>query len=268
MLPLIKHSELPYLDKINTMVREPLKQHLMTPSEAQIPYRRKSETTIRNTDLQLDRRLSRGEILSDTFMTNNKQQQDVITTLDGFVLLASTGLSLPDEGMHIKLPGKKYNRVIDEDLLFFTSLVFLDISDNCLGLAPFGLLPNLQDLRLACNGIRNIDSNKIEGRFPSLLTLDLSYNKLSLESIQALSILPLLKQLDLSGNGLIDMPDMEDFRTLERLILENNKFEDNTILNRLSSATKLTDLFLAYNFLCKFPENIARYGGFRFVFYF
>ena len=62
-------------------------------------------------------------------------------------------------------------------------------------------------------------------RFLSLRCLDLSYNTLSPLSVLSLEALPCLSELNLSGNQLATIPDMDRFYSLEKLNLENNKLE-------------------------------------------
>ena len=47
-------------------------------------------------------------------------------------------------------------RVIAEDLSLFTKLTYLDLSDNSVRFEDLAALSALKELRLACNGIKNI----------------------------------------------------------------------------------------------------------------
>lgn len=59
--------------------------------------------------------------------------------------------------------------------------------------------------------------------FPNLDILNISYNNLSFGAISALMNLKKLKWLDLTGNGLVQLPnDMQRFLNLEELILTDN----------------------------------------------
>ena len=182
-------------------------------------------------------------------------------TLDGFLLLEMTGVAFPDDARKANVACKRLNEVVVEDLSFFTGLSFLDASENLLDLAPFGILPRLKDLKLACNNITTV--SRISG-FENLQTLDLSYNKLALSSVQALDFLPNLRELDLCGNDLRMLPiDMYRFGSLEKLLLENNKIADNNVFPILCSMPNLREVSLAYNFLSEIAWECCAEGYFR-----
>lgn len=176
--------------------------------------------------------------------------------LDGFLLLEATNMSFPDDGRQAVLSGRGFTGVEDTDLAFFTGLLYLDVSDNFLSLHVFGILPRLKELRLACNRISSITN--LEG-FDRLQILDLSYNMLNIESVAALAILPSLRELDLCGNNLEDLPDdICDFPCLEKLLLEHNRIDNNEIFNVLCDVPKLRVLSVAYNFLTSIPVESCR----------
>ena len=59
--------------------------------------------------------------------------------------------------------------------------------------------------------------------FPALEILNLAYNKLSFASVPSLMEFQRLKHLDLTGNGLQQLPaDLHKFLNLEELILTDN----------------------------------------------
>jgi Leucine-rich repeat (LRR) protein len=113
-------------------------------------------------------------------------------------------------------------------------------------------LTSLRELKLTCNGIKHIGN--ISGGFFKLevglllmcLTilislhqcLDLSFNKISQESILNLSKLRNLEHLDLSFNDLTAIPSPSVntnetstfFPSLEILILEQNKLSEQSIV--------------------------------------
>lgn len=181
--------------------------------------------------------------------------------LDGFALLEATGMGFPEDGRRADLSGQGYRDVIQEDMNFFSGLVYLDGSDNMFDFKSFELLPRLRELRLVCNEIRHLD--EVNG-YLKLQYLDLSYNKLSLESIQNLETLPILRDLDISGNDISRLPPfMERFQSLERLIAEHNNMSDNSIFFDLCKVPKLRELSLAYNMLSCVPAEACGHDCFR-----
>jgi Leucine-rich repeat (LRR) protein len=174
-------------------------------------------------------------------------------TLDGFCLLEASGVEFPDAARAAVLSEKHLTNVVFEDLSFFIELQYLDLSENTLPMEPFGILPNLRELRLSCNNISDLDV--LEG-FPTLNTLDLSYNSLTPGCVHALQQIQALRELDLCGNDLRELPpSMVHFVNLEKLLLENNKIEDNEIFFTLAGMPSLRILSLAYNFLSKIPVD-------------
>lgn len=228
-----------------------LKQHLYTPNEVQVPQLQQSHLqTIHQPVLIRHRQVAAPE----------KREEHV---LDGFSLLESAGLALPDDAVFAVLSDRRFTGVAEEDLVFFAELLYLDASENFLQLASFANLPRLQELRLACNDIRDIQYGALADRFASLQCLDLSYNSLTSASVLSLECLPCLRELNLCGNQLSELPDMDHFCQLERLVLENNKFEGGAVFQSLCGAPNLRDLSLAYNFLCEIPKETCRLGCFR-----
>jgi Leucine-rich repeat (LRR) protein len=75
-----------------------------------------------------------------------------------------------------------------------------------------GALPNLKTLWLPCNNLSNLEiAAAID--FPYLEELDLSFNRITPESVLFLSALPALTQLDLSSNQLTRLPkEITDMR--------------------------------------------------------
>jgi Leucine-rich repeat (LRR) protein len=154
--------------------------------------------------------------------------------------------------------------VVEDDLSFFTGLLKLDVSENKLKLNHFSCLPRLKELRIACNMVRNIEGLAGDGGFARLQVLDLSYNALNQESIRELYILPSLRELDLCGNELRELPpDFCRFAALEKVLLEHNMIKDNFVFDILAKVPRLRDVTLAYNSLTAVPARAAQEGSFK-----
>lgn len=181
--------------------------------------------------------------------------------LDGFFILEAANLDFPEDVQHLSICNSGLTSVVDEDLTYFTELFYLDVSENNLAFTTFGALPKLKEFRIACNNIHTIE--EVYG-FNRLLYLDLSYNRLSVESILSLSVLPMLKELDLCGNDLSALPsDLSNFQCLEKLLLEYNKFDNNRIFQILSTLPNIRHIDLSHNYLSFIPRECCEYGGLR-----
>lgn len=228
---------------------QPLTSQYVTPSSVDLPYRNPP-------------RLHHGVRLYSSTDSKPTQPEKV---LDGFILLETTGMGFPEDARTANVSGGGYHAVVVEDMLFFTGLVYLDVCDNHFNMQHFEMLPRLHELRMACNGIRELDYT---GGYTSLQYLDLSYNKLSNKSIDMLSHLPNLKEVDLSGNNLRRLPSFDISTTsspcwsaLEVIVLENNKFTDAGVFDVLSSMPNLRVVNLARNCLSSIPSDAC--NGFK-----
>ena len=88
--------------------------------------------------------------------TDGGKQYDI---LDGFCLLENTGSAFPEDVLQANMADLNLRKVEPQDLMYFTELLFIDISENSLHLSPFGALPKLRELKIACNEIVNIEDN-------------------------------------------------------------------------------------------------------------
>ena len=189
-----------------------------------------------------------------------KQSQQSENILDGFYLLEASGVSFPEDIVQITLSDKGLSKAELQDLTYFTNLLYADFSENKMNLLIFTAFPRLSELRLAYNEIQHIGGD-LRG-FYNLLYLDLSYNLLTLQSVQNLCALENLKDLNLCGNNLHTLPEnMHEFQSIEKLSLEYNKLDDNYIFNILSEMPNLREIGLSNNCLSMIPEDIRE--GFK-----
>lgn len=196
-----------------------------------------------------------------------------VGTLDGFLLCDRAAAELPEHVFHAKVSGLKIERVVEEDLTYFTSLTSVDLSDNRIrDIAPMRHFAALRELNVACNGMRSLGlhENILRDCFQSLRFLDVSYNAVSEEDVDVLALLPRLEKLDISHNNLRRLsgrascasdeqsPDGETIRadgalsarfpSLRVLNAESNKLQ-GACVQSLSLAPKLEDLRLSYNLI-------------------
>ena len=228
-----------------------LKQHYFTPAECQIPSLNRKDAVHQALLVKRDRQQRRQE----------EGGKNIV--IDGFYLLEATGMGFPEDVRQALISDRDLVSIVEDDMSYFTEMLYIDAAENRLQLAPFGSFPKLRDLRLACNNISYI-APELFG-FEHLLSLDLSYNRLSVDCIQSLDALPNLRDLDLSGNKLKEVPDdWQHFRVLEKLLLDYNLLENNDIFTSISSAPNLRHLSVYDNHLSSFPELALSFDGFRY----
>ncbi len=242
------------------MNKTAIKQHYYTSSEANIVSINRSN-------------IHRPILLHSHSTPADPTAPSPLRTLDGFMLLEASTSGIPDDARQATLTGRQLYYVTQEDLAFFTGLQLLDVSENYLTIAQFVKLPCLKELRLACNAITTISSvwsspqnmsQSSEDIFVHLMALDLSFNRIDVKSIQSLYVLPVLRDLDLCGNELCELPlDMAAFTCLEKLLLERNKLQDPECMVILSTIPNLRILSVAYNFLSIAPQQCNREGHFQ-----
>ena len=190
-------------------------------------------------------------------------------TLDGFRLLDVCQVEFPDQARHVDMGGLNAVKVVTEDLAFFSNLVSIDAGRNALPFEPMAAFPNLQSLKMPCNGIRELGGGGtgLSGLFTQLTHLDLSYNMLgSPKNLTELSVLPNLRVLDLTCNGMKTLPPPEElqggFRRLARLVLERNQIEDPGVLVSCAGLPRLEELHLGYNYLQTVAPEATDPGAF------
>ncbi|XP_039254178.2 X-ray radiation resistance-associated protein 1-like [Styela clava] len=152
------------------------------------------------------------------------------------------------------------------DFSKFKNVAYVNAAENLLTVRPFSTFPNLRELEMPVNGVRNIGIQP--GDFATLQVLDLSYNNLSASDMLSLGYLPKLKVLTLTGNGLSQIhPDLcqpfsldEDsdetytrFQSLEVLMLDDNRLHDMSTFAALAALPSLRELNLDKNEITLVP---------------
>uniref|UniRef100_A0A2K6T1T0 X-ray radiation resistance associated 1 n=1 Tax=Saimiri boliviensis boliviensis TaxID=39432 RepID=A0A2K6T1T0_SAIBB len=158
----------------------------------------------------------------------------------------------------------------ENDFKHFHSVVYINASENLLPLEAFHTFPALKELDLAFNGIKTIYVKY--GDFELLEFLDLSFNSLTAEAICDLGILPHLRVLLLTGNGLTSLPPnlavaeqeasvtsltskryILRFPALETLMLDDNRLSNPSCFASLAGLRRLKKLSLDENRIIRIP---------------
>uniref|UniRef100_A0AC11AVV9 X-ray radiation resistance associated 1 n=1 Tax=Ovis aries TaxID=9940 RepID=A0AC11AVV9_SHEEP len=158
----------------------------------------------------------------------------------------------------------------EKDFKHFNSVIYINASENLLPLEAFHTFPVLKELELAFNGIKTVYVKY--GDFKSLEFLDLSFNSLTAEAICDLGILPHLRVLLLTGNGLTSLPPslavaeqeasvtslttkryILRFPALETLMLDDNKLSNPNCFVSLAGLKRLKKLSLDQNKIFRIP---------------
>ncbi|XP_004391845.1 PREDICTED: X-ray radiation resistance-associated protein 1 isoform X2 [Odobenus rosmarus divergens] len=158
----------------------------------------------------------------------------------------------------------------EKDFKHFHSVIYINASENLLPLEAFHTFPTLKELELAFNGIKTVYVKY--GDFKFLEFLDLSFNSLTAEAICDLGILPHLRVLLLTGNGLTSLPpnlavtEQETsvtsltsrryilrFPALETLMLDDNKLSSPNCFASLAGLRRLKKLSLDQNRIFRIP---------------
>ena len=106
----------------------------ITPNDVAVPTFRKTKQNL----------LSHRPLLIEEALPPKKEVNDSsFRTLDGFLLLEKSNMSFPDDSRQAVLSKMRLKNIVKEDLTFFTGLISLDVSENFLEIAPFGVLPKL-----------------------------------------------------------------------------------------------------------------------------
>uniref|UniRef100_A0ABM5FVS8 X-ray radiation resistance-associated protein 1 n=1 Tax=Pogona vitticeps TaxID=103695 RepID=A0ABM5FVS8_9SAUR len=181
-------------------------------------------------------------------------------TLDGSHLIKLHHVKIPSDLCSVNISNQNFVSAKEEDFEAFTSVAYINATENLLTLEAFRKFPELRELELSLNGLRNLKINA--GDFPHLEVLDLSYNNLSPEDVQVLGVLPHLKVLHLTANGLnslpldLAVPESEScpmFPALEVLLLDDNHLSHPNVFVSLANLRSLKQLNLDKNGIKEVP---------------
>uniref|UniRef100_H2YHN9 X-ray radiation resistance-associated protein 1 n=1 Tax=Ciona savignyi TaxID=51511 RepID=H2YHN9_CIOSA len=190
-----------------------------------------------------------------------KLQVSDVGRLDGKFLLQRHHVESPLDLCSVNVSDRELESVAEDDFKEFLNVAYINAAENLLPFRPFTSFPNLRELELPVNGLRNL--KLLHGDFPNLQVLDLSYNNLSAQDVLELGMLPKLKVLTLTGNGLHSVhPDMARpfvitkdeneevfgrFSHLEVLLLDDNRLSDLSTFASLAALPQLRELNLDKN---------------------
>ncbi|KAM5317718.1 X-ray radiation resistance-associated protein 1 isoform 2-T2 [Glossophaga mutica] len=190
--------------------------------------------------------------------------------LDLNFLLKHHCVRKPSDLCTINVSGLKFSKAKEKDFKHFDSVIYINASENLLPLEVFHTFPALKELDLAFNGIKTVYVKN--GDFNFLEFLDLSFNSLTAEAIRDLGILPHLRVLLLTGNGLTSLPPslavteqeasitsltgkryIPRFPALETLMLDDNKLSNPNCFASLAGLSRLKKLSLDQNRIFRIP---------------
>ncbi|XP_019059940.1 X-ray radiation resistance-associated protein 1 isoform X2 [Fukomys damarensis] len=204
-------------------------------------------------------------------LSHQKIQADIPGhILDRAFLLKHHCVRKPSDLCTINVSGLKFSKAKEKDFKHFHSVIYINASENLLPLEIFHTFPALKELELAFSGIKTVYMKY--GDFKSLEFLDLSFNSLTAEAISDLGILPHLRVLLLTGNGLTSLPPnlavteqeasvssltnkryILRFPALETLMLDDNKLSNPNCFASLAGLRRLKKLSLDQNRIFRIP---------------
>ncbi|CAF0756691.1 unnamed protein product [Adineta steineri] len=196
------------------------------------------------------------------------KEQTVEHLLDGFFIMHHCAIEDPSNVVILRVNGLELQDVTEEDFLLFDNVLQIDASENQLPFHGFKTFPQLMQLDLSFNQIKNIKINVND--YETLEELNLSFNNLTMHDIETLGMLPSLRTLHATGNDLVGLPRRfaksyiytdihgkeyvkERYPRLEELYLNQNKFVEDELFIYLSSLKKLKRLHLQNNHIHTIP---------------
>ena len=200
--------------------------------------------------------------------SSSKPQQDVM--LDGFMLLERAGVQDPMDAKEVVINDARIRGVVTEDLGYFTNLTFIDLGENdAIHLGDIIGLEALTEVHMHCCNVDTFRLPKEEelqmmrqqglyssaSVFPSLVTLNVSFNRIRSSELLQLNQLRALERLDLSSNNLKSLPsDMSFLPNVTMLALENNNFASPDVILSLATMPSLVEVNLNRNRLSSIPR--------------
>ncbi|XP_044306108.1 X-ray radiation resistance-associated protein 1-like [Varanus komodoensis] len=182
-------------------------------------------------------------------------------TLTGSYLMKLHHVKSPSHLCSVDISDQNFVSAKEDEFEEFNSVAYINATENLLTLEVFRKFPVLRELELSLNGLRNLKVDA--GDFPYLEILDLSYNNLSPEDVQALGVLPHLKVLHLTANGLSSLPldlavpesseSSPRFPALEVLLLNDNHLSHPNVFVSLANLRSLKQLHLDKNGIREVP---------------
>ncbi|XP_043928606.1 X-ray radiation resistance-associated protein 1 [Protopterus annectens] len=189
------------------------------------------------------------------------------TVLNGLLLMDIHCVQNASDLCSVDISDRNLHLVDDDGFQTFDNVAYINASGNLLSLDNFQKFPSLRELELSLNALRKLMIN--HGDFAKLQVLDLSYNNLSPEDVLSLGLLPQLKVLHLTGNGLHTLPPdvtepfmtssangiqhAQRFKTLEVLMLDDNMLSHPSVFASLASLKRLKHLNLDKNGIREVP---------------
>eukprot|EP00794_Sanderia_malayensis_P010794 gene10794-11948_t len=131
--------------------------------------------------------------------------------LSGIYLLQELNVDDPSDIASINIIAKDLVTAVHEDFVLFDNVEHIEAGENQLTIDSFKTFPALRELELQLNSINHIKISPND--FPYLELLDLSCNDLMPEDVLSLGLIPILKCLVLTGNGLKYLPTLKSSPT-------------------------------------------------------
>ncbi|ETE58896.1 X-ray radiation resistance-associated protein 1, partial [Ophiophagus hannah] len=154
----------------------------------------------------------------------------------------------PSDLCSVNISHQNFALAKESDFMQFDSVAYINATENLLTLETFRNFPGLRELELSLNGLRNLKVRT--GDFPHL------------EDVRTLGMLPRLKALHLTANGLSSLPlslaspdsrNCPRFPALEVLLLDDNQLSDSSVFLSLANLRRLKQLNLDKNGIKEVP---------------